>query len=83
MKGGIHMYTDMKYSEENYPPHLPQDLPDDGAAGEGREDVITLPDGRRVAPNGDLIGDPSAAVPEILPDHEYTPEKEDLNLLIM
>jgi len=71
----------MKYDEENYPVRLPQDSPFDGSDNSG--DVITLPDGRRIATNGDVIRDPNASVPEILPEYEYTPEKEDLNLLIM
>ena len=73
----------MKYEEENYPVRLPQDSPYDGVEGEGNGDFVTLPDGRRVAPNGDIIRDPNSAVPEVLPDHDYTPEKEDLDLLIM
>ncbi len=46
-------------------------------------DYIDLPDGGHVAPNGAVIHDPCSGLPEVRPDHEYTPEKEDLNLLIM
>ena len=46
-------------------------------------DYIDLPDGGRLAPNGAVIHDPYSNIPEVLPDNEYTPEKEDLNLLIM
>ena len=75
----------MKFEEENYPVRLPQDSPYHGADtdGEGSGDVITLPDGRRVTTNGDVIRDPNPSIPEILPEYEFTPEKEDLNLLIM
>lgn len=48
-----------------------------------RGDYIDLPDGGHVAPNGAVIHDPCSNRPEVLPDNEYTPEKEDLNLLIM
>ena len=44
---------------------------------------IPLPDGRNVAANGAIVRNPLADQPEIKPDYEYTPEKEDLNLLIM
>lgn len=46
-------------------------------------DYIDLPDGGHVAPNGAVIRDPCSDLPEVLPDNEYTPEQEDLNLLIM
>lgn len=46
-------------------------------------DYIDLPDGGHVAPNGAVIHDPCSDLPEVRPDNEYTPEKEDLNLLIM
>ena len=49
------------------------------SGGEGED----LPGGSRVAPNGAVIEEPMSAVPEIDPPHEYTPEQEDLNLLIM
>lgn len=48
-----------------------------------REDGIELPDGSRVAPNGAVIEEPMSTVPEVAPPNEYTPEKEDLDLLIM
>lgn len=60
--------------------------PDDYDGFPGRRgggDYIDLPGGGHVAPNGAVIHDPSSDVPELKPDHEYTPEKEDLNLLIM
>ena len=50
---------------------------------QGRGDYIDLPEGGHVAPNGAVIHDPCGDLPEVLPDHEYTPEKEDLDLLIM
>jgi hypothetical protein len=59
---------------------LPGDTPADG---EESGDPIRLSDGRKIAPNGDYIVDPSSSTQEILPAHEYTPEKEDLDLLIM
>ena len=46
-------------------------------------DSVDLPDDRHVAPNGAVIEEPNDNIPEVLPPHEYTPEKEDLNLLIM
>ncbi len=46
-------------------------------------DYIDLPGGGHVAPNGAVINNPNSEVPEVRPDHEYTPEKEDLNLMIM
>lgn len=58
---------------------LPGDTPVDGEEESG--DYITLTDGRRIAPNGDYIVDPSSSTREIKPDNEYTPDKEDLNLL--
>lgn len=48
-----------------------------------QEGYIPLPDGRNIAPNGAVIRNPWSEQPEIRPDNEYTPEKEDLNLLIM
>ena len=50
---------------------------------QGRGDVIPQPDGSNIAPNGAVIRNPWSDQPEIRPDHEYTPEKEDLDLLIM
>lgn len=55
-------------------------MPDGGRRG---GDYIDLPDGGHVAPNGAVIHDPCSDLPEVKPDNEYTPEKEDLNLLIM
>ena len=46
-------------------------------------DYIDLPDGGHIAPNGAVIHDPCSDLPEVKPDNEYTPEKEDLNLLQM
>ena len=59
---------------------LPGDTPADG---EESGENITLTDGRRITPSGDYIVDPSSSTQEIKPDNEYTPEKEDLDLLIM
>lgn len=49
----------------------------------GAGDRIELPDGSRIAPNGAVIEEPMDAVPEVLPPNRYTPDKEDLDLLIM
>ena len=46
-------------------------------------DFVDLTDGSRIAVNGAVIEEPDSSIPEVLPPHEYTPEKEDLNLLIM
>ena len=46
-------------------------------------DYVDLPDGGHIAPNGAVIEEPYSSVPEVLPPHEFTPEKEDLDLLIM
>ena len=48
-----------------------------------RGEYIPQPDGSNIAPNGAVVQNPWSEQPEIRPDHEYTPEKEDLNLLIM
>ena len=50
---------------------------------QGRGDYIPRPDGSNIAPNGAVVKNPWSDQPEIKPDHEYTPEKEDLDLLIM
>ena len=39
--------------------------------------------GTDIAPNGAVIRNPWSQKSEVEPDHEYTPEQEDLNLLIM
>ena len=49
----------------------------------GRGDCIELPDGGHIAPNGAVIPTPNADDPEVRPDYEFTPEKEDLDLLEM
>ena len=49
----------------------------------GGGDYIELPGGSRVAPNGAVIEEPANSLPEVLPPNEFTPEKEDLDLLIM
>lgn len=51
----------------------------DGNGGE----AVDLPGGSRIAPNGAVIEEPMSEVPEIEPPNKYTPDKEDLNLLIM
>lgn len=63
-------------------PAVPIELEMTGAR-QRRAEQIELPDGNRIAPNGAVIEDPSSAVPEVLPPNEYTPDKEDLDLLIM
>ena len=50
---------------------------------EGRGDYVNLPDGSHIAPNGAVIEEPMNNVPEVAPPNEYTPDKEDLDLLIM
>lgn len=65
---------------------LPGTQGDDFSGVPGRRsggDYIDLPDGSHIAPNGAVIRDPRSDVPEVRPDHEYTPEKEDLNLMIL
>lgn len=67
-------------------PHLdvpvdPQaELPEEERQG---ADYAELPGGSNVASNGAVIKDPNSARREIDPDYGYTPEKEDLDLLIM
>ena len=56
--------------------------PDMGSEAE----FVPIPGDTRVghiAPNGAVIHDPCSDLPEVKPDNEYTPEKEDLNLLQM
>lgn len=45
-------------------------------------EYIPMP-GSNMTPNGAVVRNPWSEQPEITPDNEYTPEKEDLNLLIM
>ena len=59
---------------------VPTDMP---PLGDGVGEYIPQPDGTNIAPNGAVIRNPWSDQPEIKPDHEYTPEKEDLNLMIM
>lgn len=66
-----------KSKEKSYPVY-PQQSP-----RRGRGDYVDLPDGSRIAPNGAVIEEPMSEVPEILPPNGYTPEKEDLDLLIL
>lgn len=47
------------------------------------DDYVDLPGGSRIAPNGAVIEEPMSKVPEVAPPNEYTPDKEDLDLLIM
>lgn len=56
---------------------------DAAAPSPGEEDREDLPDGSRIAPNGAVIDDPMNRAPEIEPPNKYTPEKEDLDLLLM
>ena len=63
-------------------PSVPID-PDAFNVRQGRGDYIDLPSGGHIAPNGAVIEEPASAIPEVLPPNEYTPDKEDLNLLIM
>ena len=50
---------------------------------EDREDRIDPPGGSRVAPNGAVVEEPLNTIPEVEPPNKYTPDKEDLDLLIM
>ena len=61
-------------------PYIPRHMTDEPAKG---GNCIPQPDGSHIAPNGAVIRNPWSEQPEIEPGHEYTPEKEDLNLLIM
>lgn len=49
----------------------------------GGEEAIDLPGGSRIAPNGAVIEEPMSSVPEVTPPNKYTPDQEDLDLLIM
>lgn len=68
----------------DYPDAAPMGMPFPDPDGEG-EYVPTPGDTHvgNVAPNGAVIRNPWSDQPEILPDNEYTPDKEDLDLLIM
>ena len=68
---------------ENLTVPLPSDDGGERQEIRRRGEGIPQPDGSRIAPNGAVIRDPLSDQPEILPGYEYTPEKEDLNLLIM
>ena len=63
--------------------YLPRHMADVGIRNPERGDYLKRPDGSHVAANGAVIREPMSDQPEILPDHEFTEEKEDLNLLIM
>ena len=69
--------------EHVHPLGIPTPEPQDGS------EFVPIPGasvpipGSDVAPNGAVIRNPWSQQPEITPDHEYTPEQEDLNLLIM
>ena len=62
---------------------VPVIIPDMDPPKNGRGDCVDLPDGSRIAPNGAIVEEPQSSIPEVLPPNEFTPEKEDLNLLIM
>ena len=68
----------MRKNEKEYPITQPDEQP-----RRGRGDYADLPDGSHVAPNGAVIEEPMSEAPEIAPPYSYTPEKEDLDLLIM
>lgn len=96
VKGGIDMSKQPHESSENTvilptaPGANPSSFPDFNvpvvldplSPGDGGE-AIDLPGGSRIAPNGAVIEEPMSAVPEIDPPNEYTPDKEDLDLMIM
>ena len=64
--------------DKDYPVFDPGERP-----RRGRGDYIDLPDGGRIAPNGAVIEEPMSEIPEIAPPYGFTPEQEDLDLLIM
>lgn len=65
-------------------PYIPRHLtPDEEDSPDKKGNYISQPDGTHVAPNGAVIENPWSEQPEIKPDHEYTSEKEDLNLMIL
>ena len=65
--------------QQAHPSGIP--VPDPGSSAE----YVPVPGDNRsvIAPNGAVIRNPWSEQPEVEPDNEYTPEKEDLNLLIM
>ena len=74
-------------SSDGNEPYVPRHLaPEDEGSPQNRArggEYLPQPDGSHIAPNGAVIRNPWSEQPEIKPDNEYTPEKEDLNLMIM
>ena len=74
-------------SSDGNEPYIPRHLAPEGGrpaqhpAKDG--EYLPQPDGSHIAPNGAVVRNPWSEQPEIKPDNEYTPEKEDLNLMIM
>ena len=71
------------YADGDGGEYIPRHMEDIGVENGEPAEFLTRPDGSHIAPNGAVIRDPMSSQPEIEPDHEYTEEKEDLNLLIM
>ena len=65
--------------QQAHPSGIP--IPEQGSSAE----YVPMPGDNRtvIAPNGAIIRNPWSEQPEVEPDNEYTPDKEDLNLLIM
>ena len=63
--------------QQAHPSGIP--VPDAGSSAE----YVPMPGDNRtvIAPNGAIIRNPWSEQTEIEPDNEYTPEKEDLNLI--
>ncbi len=71
------------YADGDGGEYIPRHMADIGVENGERGEFLICPDGSHIAPNGAVIREPMSEQPEIAPDHEYTEEKEDLNLLIM
>ena len=72
------------YTDGDGGEYIPRHLAESSVhTADSEEEYLTTTDGCHIAANGAVIRRPTADQPEILPDHEYTEENEDLNLLIM
>ena len=71
------------YADGDGGEYIPRHMADIGVENGERGEFLTRPDSSHIAANGAVIREPMSEQPEIAPDHEYTEEKEDLNLLIM
>ena len=68
----------MNNIQHEYPSSDPA-YPERRGGAEGAGSV----DGYRESTDGAVIEEPLSDVPEVLPPNKYTPQKEDLDLLIM